>query len=326
MDYPEIIAYLNDDCTPQEKEAVEQWRSANADNERMFNNIRQVWEASIQKVESENPDIGQAWKQVRSQTTGKQIKKINWSRRISGIAAVLLLGLVAYLSQPWWIPVKMEEVITQNEGIPTQVSLPDGSSVWLNKHSKLVFPKKFKGRERVVELSGEAFFDVQRNESKPFSIKTAEAQVKVLGTSFDVMAYPDSSIVRVQVNSGRVALSSIEAEQDSLILSKGEEGFYEKNERRLEKANILQANRIAWKTRILEFNNTSIAEAIPLIQDIYQVRLELANIDIGNCRFSATFDDEPLENILETMSTLFEIKTAQKQSNSYTLSGQGCPK
>ena len=108
-------------------------------------------------------------------------------------------------------------------------------------------------------------------------------------------------------------------------MSKGEEGFFEKNNSQLKKASVPQVNRLAWKTGILEFNNISIAEAIPLIEDIYQIQLEVNNTDIGNCRFSATFDNEPLENILETMNTLFDIKTEKKQTNRYTLVGQGCP-
>lgn len=325
MDYPQIIAYLNGHCTEAEKEAVEKWKQADPEHQVLFDQFQQLWAASKANVEHEKPDVDLAWQKVKGQSIDQKKLKPLWRRRIAGIAAILLIGLLAYLSKDRWMPNQIQMVSAQNGANPTQVVLADGSKVWLNKDSKLVFSKRFNGPERLVELTGEAFFDVQRNEKKPFRIITPDAQIEVLGTSFDVMAYPDSSKVRVQVSSGSVAFSMAGKEKEALILNKGEEGFFDKSELQLVKAQKQQTNRMAWKTKVLEFDNTSISRAISLIEDVYGVNIEMTQPEIGNCRFTTTFDNETLEVVLETISSIFDIVIEEKQTNIYSLSGQGCP-
>ena len=100
------------------------------------------------------------------------------------------------------------EIISTPNQVINEYTLPDGSVVALNSNSKLVFPKQFNGDTREVTIEGEAFFDVKPNPEKPFIINAGKAQIKVVGTSFNVSAYPETETLEVVVKTGKVQVIS----------------------------------------------------------------------------------------------------------------------
>ena len=143
-----------------------------------------------------------------------------------------------------------------------QVTLPDGTKVWLNAASSLKFPVAFTGKERVVTLTGEAYFEVVHNEKMPFSVHTAGMVIEDLGTHFNIMAYPDEATVKTTLLEGAVSVSDGKKE---VRLKPGQQTVGMK----VQSADVEQA--IAWKNGEFSFHHTSIYEVMRQVSRWYDV-------------------------------------------------------
>ncbi|NGM62382.1 FecR family protein [Sphingobacterium sp. SGG-5] len=150
-----------------------------------------------------------------------------------------------------------------------QITLSDGTKVWLNAETKLTYPSRFTGKARVVELDGEAYFDVASNSAHghriPFIVKTAQQEVEVLGTQFNVNAYADDSAdTRTTLVEGSVRLRMAER---MLLLQPGEQGVC--NKQGLDKKKVDVSPYIAWKNNEFIFDETELGEALKMLSRWY---------------------------------------------------------
>lgn len=318
MDYADIIAYLNNACSESERETFEQWLSQGKANQDFFDKTKKLWEKSLSEP-IEPPNVDQAWKKVSLQTVNKAPRRRILVYRIAAAIALLLLAYSAnfFLSGPDQL-----QVIRLEQEQMQQVQLADGTQVWLNKNSRLSYPESFKGKERRVELVGEAYFDVAKNPNQPFVIEADDVEVKVLGTSFNVMAYPDSSSSRIQVESGKVAFYEKEKPDNSVYLEAGDGARFDKEVKKLELLKA-QPNQSAWKTRKLIFEESPLKLVAEEIYRLYGKRVVFESEDLAKCKLTAEFNNEKIETILETLEFLFNIK-AEIKSDEIMLSGSGC--
>ena len=241
------------------------------------------------------------------------------------IAAVLLIAIVMgstayFMSQKQLVKKNMAEVIVNNLGL-SQIELPDGTIVSLNRDTKINYPDKFGDDIREVSIEGEAFFEVTPNPSKPFIIHAGEATIKVLGTSFSVNAYPENDMVEVIVETGKVKFSKQQTNQQTtheVILDPGEKGTYVNASKELIKSTNNDPNFLAWKTHKLIFSETSLKEVIKQLNKVYRVRIETADPNLDNLLLNAHFEDESLDFILEVISTTHGLKF-DKQGEHYLL-------
>lgn len=158
--------------------------------------------------------------------------------------------------------------LTTPRGGQYQVVLPDGSKVWLNASSSLYFPTAFIGKQRDVELTGEAYFEVAKNKEKPFHVKVNGMQIEVLGTHFDVNAYADEDDIKTTLLEGSV---KIERGSISGLLKPGQQGVLEKknNDLEIKKANMDEV--IAWKNGLFQFDGADIKTIMREIGRWYDV-------------------------------------------------------
>jgi ferric-dicitrate binding protein FerR (iron transport regulator) len=158
--------------------------------------------------------------------------------------------------------------ISTPRGGQFQITLPDGTQVWLNALSSLRFPTVFNGNNRTVELTGEAYFEVQQNAAKPFMVKVAGMQIDVLGTSFDVMAYPDEKQIQTTLIEGAVKVS---AQGQVKMLQPGQQSQLEKDG----KLNLLATTDvesvIAWKNGYFKFNQADLQTVMRQLARWYDV-------------------------------------------------------
>jgi ferric-dicitrate binding protein FerR (iron transport regulator) len=134
-----------------------------------------------------------------------------------------------------------------------QVKLPDGSKVWLNAASSLRFPTAFVGSDRTVELTGEAYFEVADRKNQPFKVKVGDMQVDVLGTHFDVMAYPEEGAVQTSLLQGAVR---VDAGAEAQVLKPGQEALLSGGVLRVAEADTDQA--VAWKNGLFQFDGATL--------------------------------------------------------------------
>lgn len=147
------------------------------------------------------------------------------------------------------------------------LTLPDGTRIWLNASTKLRFPASFTGAERIVELEGEAYFEVARNERQPFRVKARGLDVDVLGTHFNVMAYADEPAIQTTLLEGKVRLSN---GKQAVVLQPGQEGrLTERQQLLVRKADLEQA--MAWKNGMFIFNDEPLPSIMRKISRWYDV-------------------------------------------------------
>lgn len=179
-----------------------------------------------------------------------------------------------------------------------QLHLPDGSKVWLNAGSDLRFPAAFTGTLREVELKGEAYFEVARNEKKPFHVKVNGLTVEVLGTHFNVKAYEDEPVVQTTLVEGRVNVRTPAGEE---LLSPGKQASMDKREGTLKVSDVRTADVIAWKNGLFRFSDESVDEVMRRIGRWYNVEVIYGEIR-PETRFSGMISRQvPLSQVLEML-------------------------
>ena len=209
-------------------------------------------------------------------------------------------GLTTYLNSP-------KEFVAGNH--PIELELPDGSKVDLNKNSSISYKRNFRGKERNVELKGEAFFSVTKNENKPFIVRTNNLRVKVLGTSFLVSAYENSYTSDVFVKSGLVEVSDNKNEAKKIQLKENEGVELDKNERTLKEKTLISDNYLAWKTQKLSFRNQELCIVINTLSDFYNKEFIIEDEDLKKSRITTTFDNKEIKEVLDILEITLSIDT-----------------
>ncbi len=165
--------------------------------------------------------------------------------------------------------------LTTPRGGQYKITLSDGTQVWLNAASSLRYPTIFAGRERVVDITGEAYFEVSPDEHKPFTVRANGAEVQVLGTQFDIMAYENEAEQHITLQSGGVRISK---ENSSRVLRPGQQARLSSSEaiRIVEDADVEEA--LAWKNNLFSFNDASIETVMRQLARWYDVDVKYAGI------------------------------------------------
>lgn len=199
-----------------------------------------------------------------------------------------------------------------DKGQKSDVLLPDGTKVYLNADSKLSYGRNFNGKQRMVELTGEAYFEVAKDPNSPFIVKAGELQVQALGTSFNVNAYPDSDAVSTYLAEGSVVVSSL---QQSLRLYPGEAAIYSSSDTRLvKKKNEDSRLYIAWKNNEMVFCDEPITNIIKLLERNYNVRFEIKNEKLNDISFTGTLKNTSLQSTLYALQFTSPISFRKKDN------------
>ncbi len=249
-----------------------------------------------------------------------RIKRV-WMRVAAIVALVLLVGsAVIWTNQGDRLNAREELASTNDFGL-TKIELADGSVVTLNVGSHLSYPDQFEGNFREVELEGEAFFEVHANPEKPFIIRAGRAHIQVLGTSFNVNAFPSSGEVAVVVEAGRVQVSAndTEAKDENVVLTPGERGVLTKNAPAFTKEPNNDQNFLAWKTHSFVFDKTSLEDVIEQLNKVYRVQIATADPAMGQLLLTARFDDRSIRFILEVIAMTHNLEVDQTDEGVYLL-------
>ncbi len=340
-----IGKFLTGETSPAEEAELMAWVNASPANSKFFEEMQSLWGISATFHPQPQLDVAQAWEQLDARLSkaihpSKSLtppndgpaKTVASSRRTLfprnmplwlRVAAVLLPLAVAL----WWWQDSRE---TTPEALVFQTSsderrlvqLPDGSTVHLNHLTVLTYTEDYGGRHVVLE--GEAYFDVAHQEGKPFVILSGGARTTVVGTSFNVRAYPGEPQVEVSVVSGKVQVESALAPEQHTLLQAGQAAILQKDKGEVTLEGELAANAAAWKSRRLQFQDARVSEVAAALERYFDVRILLQDPAIGNCRFSGTYEDPKLTDVLEALTFAMELQLEAKDTV-YTIRGAGCP-
>lgn len=274
----------------------------NSDDHEILNELSSdIWEEAATQQPLTDLEREHYKREARQLLKRIEHKKRTWFRRISIVAVsaaaivCLALGGMHYLKHLNERQIIYMEAAT-SYGERKQILLPDGTQLTLNSCSHVRYPNNFIGEERKIELEGEGYFQVHRNEKQPFIVSTRRFDVRVLGTCFDIKSYSSDEVVSVEVESGKVQVDLPEA----MMRLKGKEqvlintisGEYSK--RREDRPVAI------WKKGGLRFNSTPIRDVAKELERVYNCRITFADGQFNNL-ISGEHDNKSLEAVLQSI-------------------------
>lgn len=195
------------------------------------------------------------------------------------------------------------------KGEQLQVLMQDGTRVWLNADSRLVYPDNFNGKERVVKLEGEAYFEVAKNREKPFRVELGAMDILVTGTSFNIKAYPEDSLIQTCLAEGAVQLhNNVSAQGNRVAMKPGEVALFSKHsgECRVDMTDDA-GSYSAWKGNRLIFKKTPLQEVLKVLERKFDRVFEIENQALCRYTYTITFHRESLREILEDMQRITPV-------------------
>ncbi len=331
-----VAKYLNHEASEEESKIVEAWLKSSDVNHESFQHAKQVLEKSEIYLKSRQFNTKKAWSTIQPSISKQKVKTIGQVSKVKNkamktilryAAAIIIFAavgsLVYYFGSPE-NPSRIEQVASLDKQILEEVLLPDGSLVTLNGNSKLTYPSVFEGETREVTIMGEAFFDVASNQSKPFIIVAGQAKIKVVGTSFNVFAYPEEETVEVVVKTGKVEVSHISKKphgKEQIVLAPGEKVTLDKNKNTLQKSLNENPNYTAWFTHDLIFKNTMMDDVIDCLNKSYHVDIQANSPEIYDLKWTAHFTDQSIDYILEVIRLTFNLDLSS-QEDTYILTSR----
>jgi len=336
IDQKLLVLYLLGEISQEGRQKVESWLNSSEGNRAYFESFEKAWTAAGRiDPASVQFDTGKAWtlmiqrieqdERDAVRPRGREISlRTRTSRVVMLAAAILVLGIVSVVFTRI-LQNRPDSVILASSEEVVQDTLSDGSSVVLNSDTRLVVPGKFAQASRTVELTGEAFFEVKPDVEKPFIVRAGSGQIKVMGTSFHVKAYPGSDL-DVYVETGRVelsALDSISGDTLKIVLKAGERGTIGWVTGEIRRAGDMVPDELFWVNRKLIFQETRLSLVFDLLRKHYKADIGVKESAILDCMLSATFTDESIGQILEVVAASFEL-TVSREKEKYIINGKGC--
>lgn len=320
--------FLSGEISESENDRFQDWLHRQPEHKEIFDEIKLIWDnAGYTEVGTNyyNPDeaLGLIQSKIsqRSLSSPKglgafsNLKRPGLLKVAAAILLLLCLNLLAwYLTRP--DVVQPLEIISKDHY--SKVLLSDSSRVFLNKNS--AFSYKGTPTKREVYLKGEAYFKVVRDQDRPFYVHLKNASIQVLGTSFNVKAYPESNQLTVVVTSGTV---NFYTRAQSVSLDAGEKAVLEKPAQRITKTVNQDPNFDSWRTQNLQFKNTPLQVILQSLEEYYGARIQAKDKRILSCRFTGTFTKARLEEVLTALAFGLNLDY-QYHDGQFILSGKGC--
>ncbi|MCF6332713.1 MAG: FecR domain-containing protein, partial [Draconibacterium sp.] len=300
-----ITGKLNSD----EQKILNNWISTSEENKKEFDAYLKLWKMSEELILSKTIDVESSLLMTKKKISSLKSNK-RWISYLRQAAAILILSFSLNFVFNYFIQTKTpntiaEQIVYQEVkaafGTQTKLILADGSTVWLNSGSTLRFPASFLNMdERKVELNGEGYFEVTKNEEKPFIVNTSELDVKVYGTSFNVTAYEGYNSVTVALVKGKVSLlkNYVGGQKELIVLKPNEAVEYNSDEKKLYlSTNLHMEKYTGWKNGYIVFYGDPIDKVIQRLEKWYNVDIVAKDKSLHSFRFTATFIDESLEQV-----------------------------
>jgi transmembrane sensor len=311
-----VAKVLNDEATGAERLAVKQWQEAEGANMSVYAEMERAWKQADLLLQGPAFDHLAAWEKVAAQTVNivpavekKPVAFRKWFR-ISAAAALLAVIFIVYNT---WNKEKMLLITATDRNLVAE--LPDHSKVYLQPGSTLSYPEQFSGDQRGVTLTGDAFFEVTRNEKKAFVVTAELIKVQVLGTSFYVAG--SDSFASVTVATGKVEVTVAAHPEKKVTLTPGEKSLYDLQELKVTN----DTNAYYYRTGSLEFSGRPMDEVLQEIAKVKNVTIqwdESTPLAKRKQLIYISFRNESTEDMLTALGLLTRSTWSRKQ-NSYII-------
>ena len=351
-----IARLLSGKASAEESKEVLEWLNADHKNRLLYFNLKRIWqEDAVKEVDEDHLDHSWERLKLRMGKSEKEVKTpVSKSRMLSNFTKIavaasiaILAGTTLFLSILRYGDLQVQgrlHHISVPLGSRSNIVLPDGTSVWLNSGSELSYSSDFGSRERAVSLTGEAYFDVVRDNKSPFLVHAGELRIKVLGTRFNVKSYPEEKIIETTLVRGMVEINplNISSEVKPIVLKPNQKLTYARAEGSMSVAAIPEEKKEAvvvpeitvpkpgtfkvttnvnpdvstsWKDGKLIFEGEYLASLAPKLERFYNVKIAFQDESLKNYKYTGTLQEVTIEEVLRaierTSSIRFEIDKNQ---------------
>jgi len=302
-----ITSKISNEISADEQQILDNWLAVSDENERYFQNLQKIYAQATESKREDIPpiDVNQEWQRFKNSVQPEGIKpnyRNNWIRIAASVVVIAVLGYLI-----WFNAFQSDNITVLADHSGQLITLPDNSVVTLNKDATITYPRVFTNDSRKVIMQGEAFFEVTRNEKKPFTVNLGLSNVEVLGTSFNINAEDNNDRIEVVVNTGKVRFATTTGDE-SVILTKGEKGTLMKNMNMISKVDNNNINFMAWKTRKIVFNDVDLDVVIQTVNKLYDSNITFST-DVGkNCKVTVSFDNQSIDAILSVLELTLDLE------------------
>jgi transmembrane sensor len=296
MDKELLLRFITGDATDVDKIAVTDWLDSDPEHMREYLALRKLQDISIWNYPDEAASI--------QKPNAKRIIPL-WKRVALEALKIAAVLLVAFFGIRYFTPKSppVEPVVMQTLHVPAgqraELTLTDGTRVWLNAKSTFIFPNHFSDQNRLVTLEGEGYFNVTQNKAKPFVVKTEKYDIRVWGTEFNLLAYPGKGNFETSLLEGSVEVLNKES-SGGIFIHPNERIFEENN--RLVIAPIANMNDFLWKDGIISFDNESFKEMVTKLELYFDVTVVIKNDRFQKYRCTGKFrTKDGVDHILKVL-------------------------
>ena len=269
----------------------------------------EIWFSALAADDTHPYNAGQAFERFKTRSGLQRSRHLHLHPYWSGAAAVVVLVCISIAS--FWLGEKRLEsnfsdiVFEAPLGSKSKMTLPDGTTVWLNAGSKIVYSQGFGVKDRTVDLMGEAYFEVVKNSGKAFVVNTKELGVTVLGTKFNFRNYPEDREAIVDLMEGRVSLENRMKPMDTQYLSPSEKMILNKQTGKLNKSIAKVEHAKDWTREVLFFDEDLLFDISKELERSYNVKIQIPDDSLNTFRFYGSFDrrEQTIEDVLKVMSS-----------------------
>lgn len=321
--YALIAKFLTDQLSEAEAAELDEWKLASRENLQEYNDFVALWAQSdsLKMPEPINQLNARSAIRKKAGINPSKTRWINWAVQAAAVVALSVIFSGIYNSllhndSTWNLAGNSSSPIYQEikaaYGTQAKVELSDGTKVFLNSGSKLRFPQTFANQQqRKVVLDGEGYFEVTKSKEQPFVVEANQLNIKVLGTKFNVDAYADNSSVSVALVEGSVMLQVNAGGQnnDLMQLSPNQVATLNQADQSLFKSNVSNLNKYtAWINGRIVFYGDPIQTVVKKLEKWYNVDIVISDKDLEGYKFTGTFINEPLEQVLNILSMTSQMK------------------
>lgn len=324
----ELIAnYLTEGLDKNALDELKTWIAASAENQQYFIRQREIWFSAVSREAASVYDKDKAFENFRNrvesqkeiQSTSRRGFSLSALWRYAAVVAIIIaVGCISY----WQGEVNVKDTFADISveaplGSKTKLYLPDGTLVWLNAGSRMTYSQGFGVDNRKVELEGEGYFEVKRNEKIPFFVKTKDLQLQVLGTKFNFRDYPEDHEVVVSLLEGKVGLNNLLREEKEAVLSPDERTVLNKANGLLTVESVTASNASQWTDGYLFFDEELLPDIAKELERSYNVKIHIANDSLKTFRFYGNFvrREQNIQEVLEALASTEKMQYKIEERN-----------
>lgn len=247
--------------------------------------------------------------------------RIQWIRRLGYAAAILALVTTSSLLTRWYIQQDLSEALATEmntlytpPGQRARLVLQDGTEVWLNAKSRLVYPARFSGEERRVNVEGEAFFHVAKDSKNPFIVSAGEVDMKVLGTQFNVYCYPEAGYIRTSLLEGSLRVFFPDRETEGVLLKPDQQVTV--SEGKMEVKPIALKEQFLWREGMYAFENEPLIDILKKLELYYDVKIVVKDASIFKETYTGKFRQrDSLDDVFQILQQIQHFKVEKDPAN-----------